>query len=226
MMRGRDDLELARDGAERIAHVLGAPELGDLAAACDRLISVRPGGRVFGEARVQRLCRADGAIGRLARAHLPDAFPVRGVIFDKTPANNWLVAWHQDRTIAVKRRLEVEGFGPWSTKSGLQHVEPLFAVLEGMLTLRLHIDDCGADNAPLLIAPGSHRLGRIPADEAVARAAALGVEPCLAEAGDVWIYATPILHASEPARVPGRRRVLQVDFAATGLPGGLEWAGI
>ena len=53
-----------------------------------------------------------------------------------------------------------------------------------------------------------------------------GTAVCEAEAGDVWLYATPILHASEAAKVPTRRRVLQVDYAAGDLPGGLEWAGV
>jgi hypothetical protein len=37
---------------------------------------------------------------------------------------------------------------------------------------------------------------------------------------------TPILHCSEAAGEPAHRRVLQVDFAAADLPGGLAWLGI
>jgi hypothetical protein len=33
---------------------------------------------------------------------------------------------------------------------------------------------------------------------------------CLADAGGVWLFATPNLHASDQA--PDRRRVLRVDF--------------
>jgi hypothetical protein len=53
-----------------------------------------------------------------------------------------------------------------------------------------------------------------------------GTAVCLAEAGDIWLYATPIVHASEAAHVPAHRRVLQVDFAAGDLPGGLTWFGV
>ena len=45
-------------------------------------------------------------------------------------------------------------------------------------------------------------------------------------AGDVWLYSTPIVQASEVASCPARRRVLQIDFAARELPGGLEWLGV
>lgn len=39
-------------------------------------------------------------------------------------------------------------------------------------------------------------------------------------------YATPILYASEAATMPVQRRVLQLDFAAEDLPGGLQWLGV
>jgi len=154
------------------------------------------------------------------------AVPVRVVAFDKTPEINWSVAWHQDRTIAVQERLDVDGFGPWSTKDDIIHVEPPVAILEGMVTLRLHLDDCGEDNAPLKVALGSHTLGLVPADQAAKVANRCEVLTCLAEAGDVWAYATLILHASERSRSDGRRRVLQVDYAACDLPGGLVWRGL
>jgi hypothetical protein len=52
------------------------------------------------------------------------------------------------------------------------------------------------------------------------------VVPCLAEPGDIWLYATPILHASEAAVAPVHRRVLQVDFCVEQFPSGLEWLGV
>jgi len=78
----------------------------------------------------------------------------------------------------------------------------------------------------LLIAAGSHRIGRVPAARAAELAAGFPVHACLAEAGDGWIYHTPILHASDAARPGRRRRVLQVDYTGQDLPAGLEWLGI
>jgi ectoine hydroxylase-related dioxygenase (phytanoyl-CoA dioxygenase family) len=95
-----------------------------------------------------------------------------------------------------------------------------------MVTLRVHIDPVPVNNAPLLITPGSHKLGRVPDAEARGLAQRCGTVACLAEPGDVWLYATPILHASESAVAPARRRVLQVDFSVARLPRGLEWLGI
>lgn len=132
----------------------------------------------------------------------------------------------QDRTIAVRERIETPGFGPWSVKAGITHVEPPFALLDAMLTMRVHLDAVPDDNAPLLIAPGSHRLGRIAERDIDAAVARCGSFACTAERGDVWLYATPILHASARAVRPEHRRVLQVDFAAQSLPAGLDWLGI
>ena len=95
-----------------------------------------------------------------------------------------------------------------------------------MVTLRLHLDPVPMTNAPLLVAPGSHRLGRIAEAEIADVVARYGAAVCLAERGDVWVYATPILHASGRASAPGNRRVLQIDFAGCDLPGGLTWLGV
>jgi hypothetical protein len=32
---------------------------------------------------------------------------------------DWALGWHQDRTIAVMERVEADGLGPWTVKSGL-----------------------------------------------------------------------------------------------------------
>lgn len=170
---------------------------------------------------------ADGAIGSIAATILgPNARPVRAVLFDKSEATNWALGWHQDRTICVRVRIDTDGFGPWTVKAGRHHVEPSFALMAGMVTLRVHLDPVGAGNAPLLVAPGSHRAGRVPVDTIPAVVRDHGVRACLAAAGDVWLYATPILHASDAAVRPTRRRVLQVDFSAASLPNGLAWLGV
>jgi hypothetical protein len=92
-------------------------------------------------------------------------FPVRGILFDKVPGANWKVPWHQDLSIAVQERIEVDGFGPWSEKAGVVHVQPPARVLENMLTLRLHLDDCNDTNGPLRVLPASHRDGKLSAQQ-------------------------------------------------------------
>lgn len=218
---------LDANGARRFRAVLDTDSL----AAIRRWLSVRlagqPGVRLFGLAGLQRLMAADGALGTVVASEMVGVpRPVRAILFDKTASTNWALGWHQDRVIAVRRRIEVEGFGPWTRKHGALHVAPPFEILARMMTLRLHLDTVPETNAPLLIAPGSHRYGRIAGKDVLGVIERCGIVACLADPGDAWLYATPILHASEVAHQPGRRRVLQVDYAVGDLPGGLEWLGL
>jgi len=217
----------ARDGAQRFEAGMGAEAIEAFEAALPALPINRAGIRLLGIAALALPLSVTGSIGAIAGAVLGSgARPVRAVLFDKNPAANWQLGWHQDRTIAVRARIDVAGFGPWSVKAGLHHVEPPFELLARMVTLRLHLDRVDAGNAPLLIAPGSHRLGRVPVAGIAAAIERCGRFACLAERGDAWLYATPILHASDAALSPGRRRVLQIDYAACELPPGLDWLGI
>lgn len=220
-------MSFAKDGALRIRAVLDASELQELEDAVANLPPDQAGIRLYGIPALRSFLASPGAIWQVATSVLGDAArPVRAILFDKTASTNWGLPWHQDRTIVVTRRVEVAGFGPWTLKSGLLHVAPPFDVLAGMVTLRVHLDSVPETNAPLLIAPGSHRLGQIPEGELKSVVQRCGIATCLADAGDVWLYSTPILHCSEAARDPAHRRVLQVDFAAGELPGGLTWLGV
>jgi hypothetical protein len=221
-----DTLTLAEHGAQRFRGAV-ANDLEALRSVLAGLPSDQAGLRLREIEGLGRYLDSTGPIGALPASFMEaSSRPVRAILFDKTSAANWSLAWHQDRTICVKRRVEVEGYGPWSMKAGMQHVAPPFDLLSRMVTVRVHLDDVPADNAPLLIAPGSHRSGRVAVDKIEVVVREGGVKACLAEAGDVWLYSTPILHASEVAERPARRRVLQIDYAAEDLPDGLEWLGV
>lgn len=221
-----DQLTLERHGAALYPGAALAV-LPQLEAELAKLPADNPGLRLHGIPGLAVLIDTTSAIGHLAAERLgPASRPVRAILFDKSAATNWALGWHQDRTIAVRARVDTEGFGPWSVKAGITHVEPPFALLDAMLTMRIHLDPVPDDNAPLMIAPGSHRLGRIPERDIDASIARCGTFACTAERGDVWLYATPILHASARAARPEHRRVLQVDFSAQPLPAALDWLGV
>ncbi len=150
-------------------------------------------------------------------------FAVRGILFDKTPGANWKVGWHQDLSIAVKNRVALEGFGPWSEKVGLIHVQPPAEVLEQMLTVRLHLDDCNAENGPLRVLPASHLRGKMTPDEIVEFRAQTEPRVCTSPHGGAILMRPLLLHASSPATAPHHRRVVHIEFAAHNLPGELEW---
>lgn len=219
-------MRLLSDGAERMDSI-ASPLMGAIMDLVAPLPEDRPGLRLQGVAGLSELLGPAGVIGQsVAAAAGGEMSPVRAILFDKNAATNWALGWHQDRTICVRKRRDVAGFGPWTVKAGLLHVAPPFELLARMVTTRIHLDDVPHDNAPLLIAPGSHRFGLVREDRIEAVVAKCGVHACTALTGDAWVYATPILHASDAAAMPRRRRVLQVDYAGFGLPGGLEWSGI
>jgi Phytanoyl-CoA dioxygenase (PhyH) len=218
------NLELARDGALRVPSAIDLNDWSSfLAQPTTSQAGVRLRGLPFlheglGQGSVP-LALAQEISGKAAR-------PVRAILFNKTAANNWPLGWHQDRTIAVAERHNVSGFGPWTIKQGIAHVEPPFEFIAKMITLRLHFDDVDEDNAPLRVARGSHTRGLIPEsdyDDVVGQSNEL---ECHAKVGDIWAYSTPILHASSSARSPTNRRVLHVDYSGACLPTPLEWAGI
>ncbi|MBC7998895.1 MAG: phytanoyl-CoA dioxygenase family protein, partial [Leptolyngbya sp.] len=94
-----------------------------------------------------------------------NAKPVRSILFDKTPAPNWYVTWHQDVSIAVAERIDVENYGPWSLKEDVVHVQPPKEILEQMVSLRIHLDHCPEENGAIKFIAGSHKHGHIETAE-------------------------------------------------------------
>jgi ectoine hydroxylase-related dioxygenase (phytanoyl-CoA dioxygenase family) len=151
-------------------------------------------------------------------------FPVRSIFFDKTPDANWLVPWHQDLSIATKQQVDLPGYGPWSTKNGIPHVQPPVEVLESMVTIRLHLDDCDESNGALRVIPESHRRGRLSAGQKAEIRSGRDEVICSARAGDALLLRPLLLHASSEARMPDHRRVIHLEYATGPLAEGLEWA--
>ncbi len=152
----------------------------------------------------------------------PECFAVRGIFFNKTRRSNWKVVWHQDLTIAVRERRDVNGFGPWTMKAGVLHVQPPPKVLNGILAIRLHLDESGVDNGPLRVIAGSHREGRLSAEQ-IGSSDKENSITCTAPRGGVIIMRPLLLHASSACAIPKSRRVIHLEFAAAELPEGLDW---
>lgn len=147
--------------------------------------------------------------------------PVRGIFFDKTANANWPVPWHQDLSVAVRKSHDVAGWTNWSVKRGAPHAQPPSEILGRMVTVRLHLDDCPADNGALRIVPGSHLAGLLSRKSIQS----VDTEPqtIVARAGDALFMRPLILHASSPSGSPSHRRVLHLEFAPEDvLPDGLE----
>jgi ectoine hydroxylase-related dioxygenase (phytanoyl-CoA dioxygenase family) len=216
---------LDRDGFEIVPSVLSKTEISDLRSAFG-FLEVSPGCRNLMRQvpAVAGLATSSKILGILNTLLAWEPFPVRSIFFDKTPEANWLVPWHQDLSIAVKRRVDVSGYGPWSTKDGVPHVQPPMEILEAIVTLRLHLDDCDESNGPLRVIPGSHRMGRLNAADIVKIRSAQKEVMCSMRAGDALLMRPLLLHASSEASAPAHRGVIHLEYAARLLPEGLEWA--
>ena len=161
-------------------------------------------------------CLIDPIVGQQAQV-------VRGTFFDKTPEANWKVPWHQDLTIAVRQKKDVVGFNCWTLKAGITHVQPPANLLQEVLALRLHLDATNEESGALKVIPGSHKLGRLSADDV--QKIRLESEPvvCSVERGDVLAMRPLLLHSSSASSIASHRRVIHLEFCSVDLPGGLEW---
>ncbi len=148
---------------------------------------------------------------------------MRAIYFDKSPETNWRVAWHQDLTIAVQTEADISGFGPWSTKDGIPHVQPPIALLEKMLTIRLHLDDTDETNGALRVLPETHRLGRLSSERIQSFRVQQADFLCCASAGDALLMRPLLLHASGPSTSSAHRRILHIEYASFDLPAPLVW---
>jgi ectoine hydroxylase-related dioxygenase (phytanoyl-CoA dioxygenase family) len=152
----------------------------------------------------------------------PECFAVRGIFFNKTRQANWKVMWHQDLTIAVREQHPVIGFGPWTTKAEIWHVQPPSEIMSVMLAIRLDLDESDCDKGPLRVIPATHRRGRFSATEISALAKNNRVT-CTVPEGGALVMHRLLLHASSAYLVDKPRRVIHLEFAAQELSHALSW---
>lgn len=170
-------------------------------------------------ALAQRLRRHFGIARRLPR----DAVAVQCSLFAKSTQQNWLVALHQDLAVPVRERVESSRARGWSEKDGLLFVQPRLSVLEQLVAVRLHLDDCTGSNGALRLVPGSHRFGRLGSSQTQGLRSSAGEVLCAVSAGGVLLMRPLLLHASSKSTSEIPRRVLHFVFGPSQLPDGLSW---
>lgn len=154
----------------------------------------------------------------IIRTHMgEDFFLVKSIYFDKPPGANWFVAAHQDLTIAVDRRMDLPGFGPWTVKGDQFAVQPPVDLLEAIYTVRIHLDDTDERNGALRVVEGSHRKG-------VYRPFSEEMKVCPVKAGGIMLMRPLLMHASSRTADERPRRVIHLEFCNRTLPGGIRWA--
>jgi ectoine hydroxylase-related dioxygenase (phytanoyl-CoA dioxygenase family) len=154
------------------------------------------------------------------------AVPFRATLFDKSPASNWLVVWHQDTALPLRDRREISGWGPWSVKEGVTCAHAPASALEQVLAIRVHLDDSTEENGPLKVLPGTHGMGVLTDDAIHNLAISRSAVECHVPAGGILLMRPLLVHASSKAKTSARsRRVLHIEYSArTCFPEGIELA--
>ena len=147
-------------------------------------------------------------------------FITKSIYFDKPEKSNWFVAYHQDLTISVNKKIEIENFENWTVKQNQFAVQPPTAILEKNFTIRIHIDKTTKDNGALKVINNSHSKG-------IFRVENLEIENetiCEVEKGGIMIMRPLLFHASNKTTNNERRRVIHIEFSNQQLPDGIDWS--
>jgi hypothetical protein len=160
-----------------------------------------------------------------------DAVAMQCTLFDKSPDKNWLVALHQDLSIPVKCRVDSPDCSGWSEKEGQAYVQPPVIVLEQLVAVRIHVDDCPAESGALRVVPNPKLKGGWIGGRAEELRRQSGETAVPVTRGSALVMRPLILHASSKAMELRQRRVLicvRTTSAAVGAGavGGLGVASV
>ena len=206
---------LDKSGFLLLEEFIGADFVEKISAeACHLELDAGQGGLRNAELRLESvrewLC-SEQFVLKVSEFFEEDFKVLRCILFDKNPKNNWSVTWHQDRTVAVTAVFEAEGWGAWSIKGGVHHVQPPESVLNQLVTLRVHLDDAMVDNGCLRVIPASHRLGVLSHGEIIEAVSAGVPYLCEAKASSTLVMRPLLIHSSKKATVPAQRRILHIE---------------
>jgi ectoine hydroxylase-related dioxygenase (phytanoyl-CoA dioxygenase family) len=149
-------------------------------------------------------------------------FVVKSIYFDKPEKSNWFVSYHQDLTISVDKKAELENFGPWTIKQNQFAVQPPIQILENNFTIRIHLDHTNEKNGALKVIPKSHLKGIYRAENI--NWAQEKEQVCVVPKGGIMIMKPLLLHASNKTTNNKKRRVIHIEFSDSNLPSPLHWS--
>ncbi len=149
-------------------------------------------------------------------------FIAKSIYFDKPQTSNWYVSYHQDLTISVDKRMNIDGFEFWTTKQNQFAVQPPLDILQNVVTVRIHLDETNEHNGALKVIPKSHLKG-IYRPETIDWTIEREVS-CNVPAGGIMLMKPLLLHSSGRTTNNKQRRVIHIEFSSKELPLGLNWA--
>jgi ectoine hydroxylase-related dioxygenase (phytanoyl-CoA dioxygenase family) len=151
-----------------------------------------------------------------------DYFITKSIYFDKPEKSNWFVAYHQDLTISVDKKIEVDNFENWTLKQSQYAVQPPKYILEKNFTIRIHLDKTTKENGALKVLNKSHKNGIVRVENIEFKNETEKI--CEVEKGGIMIMRPLLFHASNKTTNNERRRVIHIEFSNKELPNELEWS--
>ena len=130
--------------------------------------------------------------------------------FRKNRNTNWLVSWHQDRSLPFS-----DDEIPQSAirmKHGQRFYQPPESILNNVIAVRLSLDGCHTQNGGLKVLPGSHRYGILSESTILDLSKTIDhVVPSIPR-GSALIMRPLLLHASSKSVTGNLRRVLHFTY--------------
>ncbi len=160
--------------------------------------------------------------GIIAEFFGTDYFLTKSIYFDKPAQSNWFVAYHQDLTISVDKRIELDNYGPWTVKQNQFAVQPPIEILNNMFTIRIHLDNTDENNGALKVVSSSHQKN-IYRPETINWDLETEIN-CDVLKGGIMIMKPLLLHSSNRTTNNEKRRVIHLEFSNIELPEQLQWA--
>lgn len=225
--------KLISDGFAIIDNVFTSDEIASILQAISQVDTTKPTFRKTNDLfairqfikevpEVKKLIFTDRLLSIISHFFGDNYFITKSIYFDKPEQSNWFVAYHQDLTISVDKKLDVEGFGPWTVKQNQFAVQPPVNILESNFTIRIHLDDTDENNGALKVVPKSHSKG-IYRPETINWSTETETI-CNVQKGGVMVMRPLLLHASNRTTSCNKRRVIHVEFSNRSLPDTLQWS--
>lgn len=150
-----------------------------------------------------------------------DYFIVKSLYFDKPKKSNWFVAYHQDLTISVDKKINIDGYGPWTIKQNQFSVQPPINILKSIYTIRIHLDDADINNGALKVIPKSHLHGVYKKDKKDSE----NEDVCAVKKGGIMMMRPLLFHSSSRTTNEKQRRVIHIELSnLNNLGKNLNWA--
>ncbi|MEZ4842972.1 MAG: phytanoyl-CoA dioxygenase family protein [Bacteroidia bacterium] len=147
---------------------------------------------------------------------------IKSIYFNKPQNANWVVNWHQDLTINLTDKKETPNFKNWRVLADRTVVQPSTEMLENIFTIRIHLDDCTAQNGALRVIEKSHNRGVVDTRQWQKKKNEQE-RICEVKKGGVLLMKPLTLHSSKRTENEQNRRVIHIEFTDSKLPDGLQW---